>query len=298
MSVDKLVIHVGYHKTGTTSLQYYMDEDRERLFENNIYFPKIGLVVSNNKKGEACSGHDEVVRRCNDNKFIDLFKKELESLESKDGTAFNLFLSAENLIPFYSSHVIKKFLNSKLLEVVNPQEILILISTRDVQELFDSHYNEILSNGVSRFLPLPQYFYKKKAKTISQVFSYLSLNRYNFFFLPPGNIFVNVGEFLNREVCNVSLPANHRVSYSSNKGESIEEIISRKFGIQPESIDYQRVNIDSTAFTGKAGKCDLIVPTVKFGNLDLLQKIDFLIKSCFLLGIDTKNKALGFIRRW
>jgi len=38
-----LIIHVGLHKTGTTSVQYFLDKNRDELLKHNIFYPNVGI---------------------------------------------------------------------------------------------------------------------------------------------------------------------------------------------------------------------------------------------------------------
>jgi hypothetical protein len=40
--MKKLIIHPGFHKTGTTSLQQALASSRESLMKEGFYYPKIG----------------------------------------------------------------------------------------------------------------------------------------------------------------------------------------------------------------------------------------------------------------
>ncbi len=59
----ELILHIGLHKTGSTFLQRILSQDRERLKQHGILFPKTGFVssVTNNQRGEATPGHAGIV---------------------------------------------------------------------------------------------------------------------------------------------------------------------------------------------------------------------------------------------
>ncbi|MEA3492183.1 MAG: hypothetical protein U9R27_09810 [Campylobacterota bacterium] len=38
--MKRLFLHIGFHKTGTSALQEYLDENREKLIKNGIFYPK------------------------------------------------------------------------------------------------------------------------------------------------------------------------------------------------------------------------------------------------------------------
>lgn len=42
--MSKVILHIGTHKTGTTSLQYYMSYNKEKLLEDGIFWPTTGMA--------------------------------------------------------------------------------------------------------------------------------------------------------------------------------------------------------------------------------------------------------------
>jgi hypothetical protein len=50
--MTSIYIHIGLHKTGTTSLQYFLDINRELLLKNGILYPKTGIPDKHNLYGQ------------------------------------------------------------------------------------------------------------------------------------------------------------------------------------------------------------------------------------------------------
>ncbi|MFV0474864.1 MAG: glycosyltransferase family 2 protein [Pikeienuella sp.] len=92
----ELVLHVGLHKTGTTHIQRMLEEDRARLAENGLLFPKTSFVggVADNSRAAATPGHapfhSSLLRR-----DLSLFAKLRE--EAAAAGAKRILISSENL---------------------------------------------------------------------------------------------------------------------------------------------------------------------------------------------------------
>ena len=43
----KTIVHIGQHKTGTTSIQHYLQTHRERLIGEGLYVPMLKLASNN-----------------------------------------------------------------------------------------------------------------------------------------------------------------------------------------------------------------------------------------------------------
>ncbi|MBY6212246.1 hypothetical protein KUV95_11855 [Microbulbifer agarilyticus] len=83
--MKSVVLHVGRHKTGTSSLQSFFNENREVLAASGIYYPKIGLRGNaHHLVAEAFSGpaRKAVVSPCENTLVQELRKEMLQAPES------------------------------------------------------------------------------------------------------------------------------------------------------------------------------------------------------------------------
>ena len=109
-----LILHIGAEKTGTTSFQYWLQENYNQLYQNNIYVSKSLGQPANNKLVAYChdfsSGNHNFLN-CNINN-----KKELENFRTKLKEEFEKELSElpKNSISTYI--ISSEFLQSLLLK--------------------------------------------------------------------------------------------------------------------------------------------------------------------------------------
>lgn len=50
MTLPKLILHVGTHKTGTSALQSYLSENRRLLRRDEIYYPSLSKNIESLRK--------------------------------------------------------------------------------------------------------------------------------------------------------------------------------------------------------------------------------------------------------
>ncbi len=91
---QRIFIHIGTHKTGTTSIQFFLIEQRDRLREGGIFVPRAGTGIL-----DAPNGHHNIAYDlCGDSNHdrgltgaVDLIA------ELRDSTAPTAVISSENL---------------------------------------------------------------------------------------------------------------------------------------------------------------------------------------------------------
>jgi hypothetical protein len=162
VSVEELILHIGFHKTGTTAIQELCYRNREKLFNKiGIYYPDTYGFSGHYVYSFALSGYFPLwipteLRKSENELLFDL-KKEIENAKPK-----KILISAEDfiLIPFKLKKVVK---------FLNPSKLKILCYIRRQDKMIESLYNEyVKNNGSSEFYARFEYA------------SYLSLNYYNY----------------------------------------------------------------------------------------------------------------------
>jgi hypothetical protein len=58
-----IVLHIGMPKTGTTSIQFFLRDNRERLASLGVLFPKAAGQVRSERLGLSLLSDADVVRR-------------------------------------------------------------------------------------------------------------------------------------------------------------------------------------------------------------------------------------------
>lgn len=155
----KLILHIGTEKTGTSSIQQFLDNNRENLKNNNIHFLKCAGNTNNRKLPAAIL---DVSDALNDDfyklhkiesesavnafqkKFFAEFKSEIEGLGEDIHT---VIISSEH----FHSRVNSSHLTSKLYKLLHEyfDDITILCYVREQSQVCESWYSTALKNGHS-----------------------------------------------------------------------------------------------------------------------------------------------------
>jgi hypothetical protein len=162
VSVEELILHIGFHKTGTTAIQELCYRNREKLLNKiGIYYPDTYGFPGHYVYSFALNGYFPLwipteLRKSENELLFDL-KKEIENAKPK-----KILISAEDFIGI-------PFKLRKVVEFLNPNRIKILCYIRRQDRMIESLYNEYVkyidpSNFFARF----------------EYASYISLNYYNY----------------------------------------------------------------------------------------------------------------------
>lgn len=142
----KIIIHVGMHKTGSSSLQQTYFENYDILVNNGVLFPKScfkQLAEYGGKENTTC-GHEflvEAIYKSEERKNIVLAALRSEIELTKPSI---VFLSAENL-----THPLGGDLSEKLyamLKIIS-DDLEVVVTLREPFSWLDSYYREVVSNG-------------------------------------------------------------------------------------------------------------------------------------------------------
>lgn len=145
------ILHLGAHKTGSTSIQKFFDANRQRLASKGILFPESGfggLEEFESVKSNGVPGHDALrsaLVNGNQELLADL-SKEIEKWQCK-----SVLISAENFCSSLygggNEEAFSKFYNA-LSFLPNIRSIQFVISVREPVSWLDSFYREQLAGGL------------------------------------------------------------------------------------------------------------------------------------------------------
>lgn len=133
-----IILHIGWHKTGTTSIQEFLKKNSNKLIhENKVYYPDEGLIgCAHHQIAWVLKGQDSSpwgkLDISNDSLLIE---KAIESCKKHD--CENLIFSSEEFCTFSEKDIIK--LHGILKDEINKVTVIIYIRRQDL--LIESSYN-------------------------------------------------------------------------------------------------------------------------------------------------------------
>lgn len=134
----ELIIHIGVHKTATTTIQRYLYDNRDTLIKKNILYPLVGC--------EWGKGHHNIASALNKSNFklVHTYIKHIQE-EAKMVFAKKIVISSE-AFSLTKNH--KKFLN-----IVNLffSEVKIICVARRQDSLAESLYNQNIKSPAVRY---------------------------------------------------------------------------------------------------------------------------------------------------
>ncbi len=138
-------LHIGMHKTGTTSIQHFLFTNRELLKKQDFLYP---ASIKDNL-GDMNTSHNPfagIIGDCfkkNDkislDKFLEQFKKELDSEQAK-----NVIISSENIL-FLDTQEKLNYLK-EILHQLGFKKVIIIVYIRDVADKYLSIFSQELKN--------------------------------------------------------------------------------------------------------------------------------------------------------
>lgn len=95
--VNRVILHIGAPKTGTSSLQHTLERNRLRLINNGIHYPVTGTFREHGIRRERTAGHARMISCLlnSDLGILDQLRAEIEELKCPIHT---LILSCENIL--------------------------------------------------------------------------------------------------------------------------------------------------------------------------------------------------------
>ncbi|WP_448583924.1 hypothetical protein [Thermocrinis sp.] len=218
MSVKELILHIGFHKTGTTSIQEFCYKNREKLLnEFGIYYPNTygfpGHYIYSFALNEYfASWIPKELRKSADDLLLDL-KRELEDTNSE-----RVLMSAEDFI------LVPNKL-TKIINCVEPSKVKIICYIRRQDGMAESIYNESIKNIESFLFPIKPVYA-----------SYIYLNYYAYM--------KNLGASLKEEK-NKEIEIDVRVYQKDfNKNWDVIEDFCNAIGIQKSAFPEEKVEVN------------------------------------------------------
>ncbi|MFV8826397.1 hypothetical protein [Alkalihalobacterium sp. APHAB7] len=140
-----LILHAGFHKTGTTALQTCYFKNYENLKKVGLLFPNTGITfIKGSPRDGACSGHDNLLRMASIRSKTLIRKLETEGIYSHMTT----LLSIENISHPFMSHKVFEQNLIDLLDMLPKYEKKVLVYTvKRPEKMFRSLYSELITGG-------------------------------------------------------------------------------------------------------------------------------------------------------
>lgn len=139
----KAIIHPGFHKTGTTSIQRYFAENRNSLVNSGIYYPNFAKIAeqSNKEIGHFRFAEDVAT----DSESLQLYSDFLASDRPPSTTTF---ISAESMIrhraPGFKDRRSAKIAYAKRISGIFADSIQVIFTIRKSSEFADGCYRELI----------------------------------------------------------------------------------------------------------------------------------------------------------
>lgn len=218
MGKRRIVIHAGFHKTGSTSLQLSAANGRRALLDLGVLFPETGYAEWDSPKGKATSGHSGLV--ASPATFFAGLEAECAKLEAQGAQIDTVLVSAENLLHPNSTLGLDRLV-AFLLKHQQRYDPLLVFTNREVESLYESHLKEAYSNQGAKILLDPHDFYRRKSRSIQKLNDYKETSGLKVEILPTGDIFERISALLGPVAGDVAqvLVHNHVNSYSSKGSE-------------------------------------------------------------------------------
>lgn len=158
--LDRLVLHPGSPKTGTSTLQNFLFRKRDLLGAQNHHYPLAGIdLTSGNAKGHhAMSLALAAFADCPDAQTEHAFLEQMEALraEIEDNADKTIILSSEELFGSRRIACLKRYLQ--------PEECLVYVSLRPQYDVLNANYYTQVTHN--RMAAAPDTYYEKSFRNI------------------------------------------------------------------------------------------------------------------------------------
>jgi len=138
MSVKNIYIHIGPHKTGTTTIQRGLWINRERLLKNGYLCPRSGSMSHSTIAHHNLAWELRQVRRFNENDGT--WKDALDEIFHLNAPE-NVILSSEEFTNFSEQHI------RELKNLLGSFQVFVICYLRRQDLLLQSIWSEITKNG-------------------------------------------------------------------------------------------------------------------------------------------------------
>jgi len=155
-----LYLHVGFQKTGSSSIQYALYHNREKLESMGYYYPKDWRFNHNFLFSMFCDNPEDFYENIFHNRSTQEIEEYHETLKStfvneiEDREIENLILSAEDLSMLEKEGLVR--LKAFFSDIFKDIEIKIVVSIRDALGYISSDIQQRIKSGHDRF-PLEEF---------------------------------------------------------------------------------------------------------------------------------------------
>jgi len=139
-----IYLHIGFGKTGTTSIQQMYYESRNKLLQNKILYPQVGLLQYGHHM-LAKLGQESMSNEVQD-RYLELLK-EIEENQPK-----TIILSSENFIFMKPQYI------QEISELLKNFDVKIIFYIRKQTSLIESTYMEWLKTGKSQYPSIEEFY--------------------------------------------------------------------------------------------------------------------------------------------
>lgn len=154
--VKRIVLHIGYPKTGSSAIQRWMEDNRFDLLKLGVWYPIYGVKRQGGLRANRTSGHSFLIRQILDEKTsedaVRSLAKELDALSEPIET---LFLSCEMILSHHFWHKpgtgLREHVIDKLMTAFGGADIDIVLLSRPPLEWAEVYYKEIISNPYNHY---------------------------------------------------------------------------------------------------------------------------------------------------
>ena len=156
----EIFLHIGTHKTGTTSLQYYLDKHSEELLKKGIYYPRTGWY--HHSQHELAFSLQKMFKNKDSLQNDSLWNTLKE--EINNSSVPKIVISSEEFSLISEEAIIK------LQDILKEYNVKIVIYIRRQSDLLESIYNQQTKDWKSpRKLPF-EYFVKQPRKLYNHIY--------------------------------------------------------------------------------------------------------------------------------
>ncbi|NBB96683.1 MAG: glycosyltransferase [Alphaproteobacteria bacterium] len=158
--VKRVILHVGLPKTGSSSLQQYMERNRFRLLEQGFHYPVFGANREESVRRERSPGHASLFQHIangNTPAVMAQLAADVQDASAVNGTPIDtLILSAENIVSHRFWDQGRLF--TRMVGAFDVPQLEIVFVQRHPLSWFASLYTELSGNPWNRFVDTPEEF--------------------------------------------------------------------------------------------------------------------------------------------
>ena len=159
--VKRVILHVGTPKTGSSSMQEFLENNRFRLLDQGIWYPIFGANREQGMRRHRSAGHLSLVRELVQDDTDHRGKRLAAEIAALGKPIHTLVLSSENVL----SHAIWPEKGTgdpirMIVEKLGLKEVEVAMVLRRQDAWFQSYYRELLCNPFNHFLASPMTFFE------------------------------------------------------------------------------------------------------------------------------------------